>query len=310
MEIKTISTNHGGTSSSCWQGLKKIFDLKMEPRIWSIYLKGLRKEKRELLVPADSWHRNRRGWILAFYSHDLLLFFAYEIFLAEENRFLFWEYHDFRSNKTKRNVVVRQKTTGGTKYCGTRCSPVLENRTKRSCANFMLHTSRLDRRCRANTTRTVALFRISGTQGSRMTWLEKTYVQQFQTVIRMACLLPNKSDNSGIFAGILWWGGGPMKKQKAFLVTCLLFTMLVVGATTVQADSVTIEGIVNGAAQIVTDDGEAYDLDQKTDLGKTVAELVGARVLVTGVVEETERNRTITVDKFLILDEEGRISMR
>ena len=100
-----------------------------------------------------------------------------------------------------------------------------------------------------------------------------------------------------------------MKEQKAFLVTCFLLTTLVVGMSDVRADSVTIEGVVNGMAQIVTDEGEAYDLDQKTDLGKMVAELVGARVLVTGTVEETERNRTITVDKFLIIDEEGRISM-
>jgi len=101
-----------------------------------------------------------------------------------------------------------------------------------------------------------------------------------------------------------------MGKIKVLVVTCFLLTTLLVGTPTAQADSVTIEGIVNGAAQIVTDDGEAYDLDQKTDLGKTVAELVGARVLVTGTVQETERNTTITVDKFLIIDEERRISMR
>jgi len=101
-----------------------------------------------------------------------------------------------------------------------------------------------------------------------------------------------------------------MKKMKALVVACFLLSTLLCGTPTAQADSVTIEGIVNGVAQIVTDDDEVYDLDQKTDLGKAVAELVGARVLVTGTVEETERKRTITVDRFLILDEEGRISVR
>ena len=101
-----------------------------------------------------------------------------------------------------------------------------------------------------------------------------------------------------------------MKRHKAFVITCFLLITLFVGTPIVHAESVTIEGTVNGSAQIVTDDGDAYDLDQKTDLGKAVAELVGARVLVTGTLEETEKNRTITVDKFLILDEEGRISMR
>jgi hypothetical protein len=125
----------------------------------------------------------------------------------------------------------------------------------------------------------------------------------------VACPLPYKHDISGRLGQFYEKGGEAMKSQKAFVVTCFLVTIFLVQTPTVQADPVTIEGIVNEMAQIVTDDGDVYDLAQ-TDLGKAVAELVGARVLLTGSVEETETNRTIAVDKFLVLDEEGRITMR
>ncbi|MBN1843247.1 MAG: hypothetical protein JW883_13325 [Deltaproteobacteria bacterium] len=100
-----------------------------------------------------------------------------------------------------------------------------------------------------------------------------------------------------------------MKRQKAWFATFMLLAGLLVSGTIAQTDPVTIEGMVNERAQIVTDDGEAYDL-ARTDLGKAVAELIGARVLVTGTVEETEKQKTITVDRYLVIDEEGRISMR
>jgi hypothetical protein len=100
-----------------------------------------------------------------------------------------------------------------------------------------------------------------------------------------------------------------MKRQKAWFATFMLLAGLLVSGTIAKADPVTIEGVVNETAQVVTDDGEAYDL-APTDQGKAVAELVGARVLLTGIVEETESQMTITVDRYLILDEEGRISMQ
>jgi hypothetical protein len=99
-----------------------------------------------------------------------------------------------------------------------------------------------------------------------------------------------------------------MKKKIVWLVFFILTAGLLVSGTIAQEGLVTVEGMVNATAQIITDDGGAYDL-APTDLGKTVAELVGARVMVTGTVEETEKQKIITVDKFLILDEEGRISM-
>jgi hypothetical protein len=45
-------------------------------------------------------------------------------------------------------------------------------------------------------------------------------------------------------------------------------------------------------------------------MGKVVADLVGARVLVTGVVEETEKQKTIIVEKYLVINEDGTITMR
>lgn len=98
-----------------------------------------------------------------------------------------------------------------------------------------------------------------------------------------------------------------MRKQSLLFAACILLLGVIGLATIAWADPITVEGIVNEAAQIVTDDGETYEL-AKTELGDIVAALAGARVLVTGTVEETEGNKTITVTKYLILDEEGRIT--
>ncbi len=98
-----------------------------------------------------------------------------------------------------------------------------------------------------------------------------------------------------------------MRRQTLLFAACILLLGVISLATTAWADSIAVEGIVNEAAQIVTDDGETYEL-AKTELGDTVAGLAGARVLVTGTVEETEGKKIITVTKYLILDEEGRIT--
>jgi hypothetical protein len=100
-----------------------------------------------------------------------------------------------------------------------------------------------------------------------------------------------------------------MKRKNAWFAFFIFLTGALVDASIALAEPVTIEGLVTDTAQIVTDDGEVYDLAE-TRLCKAVAELVGMRVSVTGEVENINKRKIITVEEYLIIDENERVTMR
>ena len=64
----------------------------------------------------------------------------------------------------------------------------------------------------------------------------------------------------------------------------------------------TITGTVNDYYQIETDDGTVYDMVEN-EKGDEVAEQVGMRVKVTGMVEEDEDMKLITITSYAIVGE-------
>ena len=104
-------------------------------------------------------------------------------------------------------------------------------------------------------------------------------------------------------------GGDGMEKRHILLATCIMLIAVFVLWTDVLAGQVTIKGTVNEEGQIVTDDGEIYEVAD-TELGSEVVTLVGVKVLVMGTVEETEGKNVVTVTAYQVLDEhsEGTIT--
>ena len=95
-----------------------------------------------------------------------------------------------------------------------------------------------------------------------------------------------------------------MKKNQRNLVMvlCSVFFVALVSGPALSADEVTIIGTVNDSYQIVTDDDEVYQIGD-SEQGDEVIEYVGARVKVTGSVEEEEGVKIITVTAFKVIEE-------
>jgi hypothetical protein len=98
-----------------------------------------------------------------------------------------------------------------------------------------------------------------------------------------------------------------MKKNQRNLVTivCALFFVALSFGPSLSADEVTIVGTVNDYYQIETDDGEAYEIGD-SEQGDELVGHVGARVKVTGTVEEDEDGtKVITVTSFVVIQEDS-----
>jgi hypothetical protein len=98
-----------------------------------------------------------------------------------------------------------------------------------------------------------------------------------------------------------------VKKKVVFLLACLLLGLLVAlllngTSSAVLADEVTVTGKVNAYFQIEGEDGELYDIAMTTT-GDELMRLVGARVQVIGMVQETAGNKMIVVTSYQILEE-------
>ncbi len=96
-----------------------------------------------------------------------------------------------------------------------------------------------------------------------------------------------------------------MKKNQRNLVimVCALFFVALSFGPSLSADEVTIVGTVNDYYQIETDDGEAYEVGD-SEQGDELVGHVGARVKVTGTVEEDEDGaKVITVTSFVVIQE-------
>lgn len=95
-----------------------------------------------------------------------------------------------------------------------------------------------------------------------------------------------------------------MRKNRINLILafCAIFVIALLSAAAVSAESVTIMGVVNDDYQIVTDDEQVYDVAE-TEKGDELVRLVNKRVKVTGVVEESEGAKTITVTAYEVIED-------
>ena len=96
-----------------------------------------------------------------------------------------------------------------------------------------------------------------------------------------------------------------MKKnhRNLLIIVCAMCSVALSFGTALSADEVTIVGTVNGDYQIETDYGDVYEVGV-SDEGDELVEHVGARVEVTGTVEEDEDGvKIIMVTSFIFIEE-------
>ena len=93
-----------------------------------------------------------------------------------------------------------------------------------------------------------------------------------------------------------------MKRIRFSLVMGLLalLALLFVSGAALSGDSVTVTGTINEYAQIVTKDGDIFDVAEG-EKGDELVELVDKHVRVTGVVEDDDGAKTITVSSYEVL---------
>lgn len=96
-----------------------------------------------------------------------------------------------------------------------------------------------------------------------------------------------------------------MKKnhRSLLIIVCAMFFMALSFGLALSANEEIIIGTVNDYYGIETDDGEMYEIGD-SEQGDELVGHVGARVEVTGMVEEDEDGvKVITVTSFILLEE-------
>lgn len=94
-----------------------------------------------------------------------------------------------------------------------------------------------------------------------------------------------------------------MKIKTTHIIAMLAVLLLALGmAAPVLAGQMTITGEVNDANQIVTPNGEVYEV-LETEKGAELAANIGKAVEVQGTVEESDGLKTIDVASFKILEQ-------
>jgi hypothetical protein len=94
-----------------------------------------------------------------------------------------------------------------------------------------------------------------------------------------------------------------MKKDNNIgIVVAVFFVVMtfVIAAVTVAANSVTIVGTVNDDYTLVDDEGEIYFIAE-SEYGDQLAENVGVRASVIGIVEEDDNGPVIHIHSYKII---------
>ena len=94
-----------------------------------------------------------------------------------------------------------------------------------------------------------------------------------------------------------------MKRNKKYLFVgiCALVITFISGLA-LAGSTITITGTVNDDYQIVADDGTVYSV-KESKKGDEVVELIGKKIKATGMVEESEGEKTITITSYEIIEE-------
>ena len=101
-----------------------------------------------------------------------------------------------------------------------------------------------------------------------------------------------------------------MKKNRRniVIIVCAVFLVALSSSPALTADEETIIGTVTDFFQIVTDD-EVYEIGD-SEQGDELLGYVGARVEVTGTVEEDEDGiKVITVTSFVVIEEASTVDI-
>jgi len=97
-----------------------------------------------------------------------------------------------------------------------------------------------------------------------------------------------------------------MKRKKTFfavsVIAFLMVTMFL--ATNVLGEEITIKGKVNDKYQIVTEDGQIYEVGDNEKGDEVVFQHIGKIVKASGTIKESdEGKKTITVISYEVVEE-------
>jgi hypothetical protein len=92
-----------------------------------------------------------------------------------------------------------------------------------------------------------------------------------------------------------------MGKHLSMLL-CAGFLIVLSSGVVFSADTDTVIGTVNNAYQIVTEEGEIYEIAEN-EIGDQLVHLVGKIVRATGIVRKMEEGKMIIVMSYEILGE-------
>lgn len=90
-----------------------------------------------------------------------------------------------------------------------------------------------------------------------------------------------------------------MKKMTLISLATVLALVLVAGIG-VAAEPVTLRGHVTDDNQLMTEDGEFYDIGE-TEEGEQLMEMVGEKVEVRGTLIDNEDTKEIQVESFIVV---------
>jgi hypothetical protein len=90
--------------------------------------------------------------------------------------------------------------------------------------------------------------------------------------------------------------------KKITMISLLaVFTLVFAAGLGIAAEPVTLQGEVTEDNQLMTDDGEVYDIAD-TEKGAQVMEMVGEKIEVRGTLSEDEDSKEITVESFSVVE--------
>jgi hypothetical protein len=90
--------------------------------------------------------------------------------------------------------------------------------------------------------------------------------------------------------------------KKITMISLLaVFTLVFAAGLGIAAEPVTLQGQVTEDNQLMTDDGEVYDIAD-TEKGAQVMEMVGEKIEVRGTLSEDEDSKEITVESFSVVE--------
>jgi hypothetical protein len=90
--------------------------------------------------------------------------------------------------------------------------------------------------------------------------------------------------------------------KKITMISLLaVFTLVFAAGLGIAAEPVTLQGEVTEDNQLMTNDGEVYDIAD-TEKGAQVMEMVGEKIEVRGTLSEDEDSKEITVESFSVVE--------